>query len=832
MLAASAATSYSKSKSKLKLKHKDEDAPLSADGSDAPIVCVHKHQHTHTHYVHAGNTPNPRPSSCCDARKFVIYALLFFVAYYLLFLGIEWTYKRHKSAYDDDTPSALDLIGDHSVAAYGELVQITEDGVGDTPSAQRERFLERKRKRRAERKKRVAAKQIDAEQERIYAEHPDLPKCCAEGGGALRYEAHEPFPALFISDAPFYMGDNLVIMGQLKDSEAHLRSVLAQLSSVACLFNSTTFVLFESNSRDNTSAYLEAFAQQNFNCSAKRFAPHSMSQFGDLHSLDDLLALFDEPETDVENAPNGNATAENGYDHADEFLHAQLQNMTSMAEIDLHELAWLLSEHLIAHRAQQPNAPAMSSVEVEEIVHDKLAPIQFAKYRHRVARHSTHIRKVVITGDDIVADELAEELAILKQLKIYDGVNEFHQKTDRAYRELEKLRAQHSHGDVNAFAEEFDAIHTEMEGLLGDDDEMAHLKLREKQLAFARKRKQLRARQLEKNNARRRLRGDDGKNKETAKEKRQREKLERQRYDEYYVRFRDSLYRIERFVVYRNMLLAQAKAQSAAQGVHFDWVMNVDMDIFNIDLRTFMSELYYATDNEAAQHEIDGLCIDGIDWMGYTRDTFATVRDDGAWLHYGHSALNNDTEYRYHHQHAMHQRRLTPNVSRRFEPVRSCFGGVSVFRNRQSKDLLASQCRYTLTRDIFWTEYDNVAPEGWVEEVDAGGFRYDESWWAVHRHHNAYSAESLEQLAAFRGQYVELLQSEDKRIKNRANYPRDGDICEHIPYQYCLADIGFKMAISSRARLYYVPYYPVNRAYNDTNWDYYWAHRPSFTKAP
>jgi len=284
-------------------------------------------------------------------------------------------------------------------------------------------------------------------------------------------------------------------------------------------------------------------------------------------------------------------------------------------------------------------------------------------------------------------------------------------------------------------------------------------------------------------------------------------------------------------VVYRNMLLAQARAQSTSQSVHFDYVMNVDMDVFNMDLRTLMNELYYATSSD-----IDGLCIDGIDWMGYTRDTFATVRSDGAWLHYGHSAMSNDSEYRYSHQHAMFQRTLTPNESRRFEPVKSCFGGVGVFRNRQRKDLLASQCRYTLTRDVFWTEYDNVTPNVTpspkIEKEKEVDFVYDEEWWAQNRHHNSYSAESLSALAVFREQYVELLQSEDKRIRDRKNYPRDGDICEHIPFQFCLADIGFKMAISSRAKLYYDAYYPVNRDNDDTNWEYYHQHRPSFTKAP
>ena len=277
------------------------------------------------------------------------------------------------------------------------------------------------------------------------------------------------------------------------------------------------------------------------------------------------------------------------------------------------------------------------------------------------------------------------------------------------------------------------------------------------------------------------------------------------------------------FVIYRNMLLDEAQRVSSAQGLPFDVVMNVDLDIFSIDVRTFMNELFYS-----GGAGVDGLCVDGVDWMGYTRDTFATVSADGEWLHYGRGG-GAVSEYSYNNEHAMLQRTLMPNQERRFEAVKSCFGGVMALRNRHDA-VFRSGCRYTLTRDIFFTEYNNSVPAGFEDDSALNTFRYDEEWWTSNRHHNEYSERSKAELAAFRNEYIELLQFEDKRILDRSAYPKDGDICEHIPFQYCLHDAGFNLAISSRAKLYYDEYFPVRRRRNDTNWAYYSEHRPEFTK--
>jgi len=251
--------------------------------------------------------------------------------------------------------------------------------------------------------------------------------------------------------------------------------------------------------------------------------------------------------------------------------------------------------------------------------------------------------------------------------------------------------------------------------------------------------------------------------------------------------------------------------------------MIVDMDIYNMDVRTFMNELYYASN-----HDVNGLCVNGMDWLGHTRDTFATVDADGGWLHYGHNPLVNESEYIYNNDHAMNERTFVPNEElHRFENVKSCFGGIIAYKNEQNL-FFDSQCKYTLTRDVFWTDYNNSIHSN-LTNGNEFAFKYTYDYWLEHRHHNEYSEESMSELQLFRDEYVEILQIESNRIKDRSKFPHDGDICEHIPFHYCLIDHGLKLAISSRAKLYYDELYPIRRRQNDDKWTKYFENRPKFT---
>merc|ERR1712207_43229 len=122
---------------------------------------------------------------------------------------------------------------------------------------------------------------------------------------------------------------------------------------------------------------------------------------------------------------------------------------------------------------------------------------KYVKYKEKISNHISYLNKYIISGDDIVDGELKKEVEILKKLKIYDGVNEFHTgyNEDRAYGELERIRWDQGYkSDKNDFEDEFNDIHDEIEGLIANDEEIIHQKLRDKQLSFARKRKELRER--------------------------------------------------------------------------------------------------------------------------------------------------------------------------------------------------------------------------------------------------------------------------------------------------------------------------------------------------
>merc|ERR1712154_477897 len=98
---------------------------------------------------------------------------------------------------------------------------------------------------------------------------------------------------------------------------------------------------------------------------------------------------------------------------------------------------------------------------------------------------------------------------------------------------------------------------------------------------------------------------------------------------------------------------------------------------------------------------------------------------------------------------ALAQRKLIPNQmeNNRFAQVKSCFGGLIVYKNGENNenDLFESECKYTLTRDIFYTTYN---------ETDLEKYTYE--WWLHNRYHNKYSQESKLELQLFREQYIEI----------------------------------------------------------------------------
>lgn len=68
----------------------------------------------------------------------------------------------------------------------------------------------------------------------------------------------KPFPAMYLSDNPYFTEQNLVILGLVSNAERRIDVILYQLESIGCLFNSTTLLIFESNSKDRTLLHLQS----------------------------------------------------------------------------------------------------------------------------------------------------------------------------------------------------------------------------------------------------------------------------------------------------------------------------------------------------------------------------------------------------------------------------------------------------------------------------------------------------------------------------------------------------------------------------------------------
>ena len=450
-------------------KQKSSSSTSSSNSFSTPSkpskLILHHHQHTHNHYVHHTNSTNnsnhlnghstSQQASCCEFKKCLIYALLVIVAYYLLFLAISSTYKRHKDSYQDPSMT-ISFEGKPSISVSSQDNKVIHSLIQDanTGNDQKAEFRRRKQERRAKRIKR-----LEALKERRARNRENWSKL-------------EPFPKLYISDAPYFLDKNIAIIGQLSNADTHLKKILSQLESVACLFNSSTFIFFESNSKDNTSLYLEEFgSSQNVNCTEMKYNPLHTQSWGQVHTLDDLMILYD---NDIVNGT-----------YIDDILYGLINNVTNLDDLNIYDMSWYLTEQIQLHQRNNndKDKKKLSSIEIEEILYEKLKAIKYVKYRNKIRNHGSYLSKYIITGDEYVAAELEVEREILKQMRIYDGVNEFHlddsEDEDAAYNELERIRWSEGNSlKLEDFESQFSAIHDQIEGEIADEEEIIHQKLR------------------------------------------------------------------------------------------------------------------------------------------------------------------------------------------------------------------------------------------------------------------------------------------------------------------------------------------------------------------
>ena len=57
---------------------------------------------------------------------------------------------------------------------------------------------------------------------------------------------------LYLEDIPYFMNKSIIISGMIKNGELTIKPILNQLDEISCIFKNTLFLIYESNSEDNT----------------------------------------------------------------------------------------------------------------------------------------------------------------------------------------------------------------------------------------------------------------------------------------------------------------------------------------------------------------------------------------------------------------------------------------------------------------------------------------------------------------------------------------------------------------------------------------------------
>ena len=222
-----------------------------------------------------------------------------------------------------------------------------------------------------------------------------------------------------------------------------------------------------------------------------------------------------------------------------------------------------------------------------------------------------------------------------------------------------------------------------------------------------------------------------------------------------------NLNRIERYTVYRNMILNQIGliTDKYINIFKFDYLMLIDLDLFALDSRMIFNELYFSKTNI--------MCANGVVWMfDLMYDIFAAVMNDGQWMH----QFAFDDQLKHSQKNVLMKRdknkfKLSTFPKKRFEEMRSCFGGITIYKNVGK--LLSTRCKYQLIpstiRKIKELSDDN---NGYIMK------------------------DPNEELQRFADLYESWMNTDDR-------------ICEHLSFHYCLREYGYNISIATKARAYY-----------------------------
>ena len=232
--------------------------------------------------------------------------------------------------------------------------------------------------------------------------------------------------------------------------------------------------------------------------------------------------------------------------------------------------------------------------------------------------------------------------------------------------------------------------------------------------------------------------------------------------------------RIEKFTIFRNMLLKQIRNISSSYrieyGISFDYLMVIDLDLHDFKKRALLNELHFLSDTLKSKRQSKfAMCVNGILQTGFMHDSFATVDLNGLW--YKILAMNSHFGKKYNYSAINNGYPLE-----RFKQVKSCFGGIAIYS--KVDELINSQCKYRL----LWSQFDPFI----TEKVSV--FR-DEKL--------------LKEMEEFED-IVRLWRKEETGKKKQALYRLkevyDNHICEHIPYHYCLKyELNYQLFIAKYA---------------------------------
>ena len=136
--------------------------------------------------------------------------------------------------------------------------------------------------------------------------------------------------------------------------------------------------------------------------------------------------------------------------------------------------------------------------------------------------------------------------------------------------------------------------------------------------------------------------------------------------------------REDKFVFYRNYVrdfVIDSLLSSKPKGFLFDYWAMIDFDVQAIETHRIFIEFCIASQ----LLNVDVFCVNGMEWTGRYRGSFATIFEDGQWCYRDGGQCSEIIQLN------------------RFTQVRSCFGGLSIYNFAK---VYHSECRYYTKADL------------------------------------------------------------------------------------------------------------------------------------